>query len=137
MNMRTLVVGVGALLAIGSTQAADTLAKIKAAGAATMGVREASGALSYTLGDGKYAGFHVEICQRVPVSYTHLDVYKRQGVCMGSRSEGAPVRMLARPARLQPQANASACVPSGVDPGGGAQRGAASRYTGRRWKPSG
>ena len=28
MNMRTLVVGVGALLAIGSTQAADTLAKI-------------------------------------------------------------------------------------------------------------
>jgi glutamate/aspartate transport system substrate-binding protein len=27
-----------------------------------MGVRESSGALSYTLGDGKYAGFHVEIC---------------------------------------------------------------------------
>ena len=30
-----------------------------------MGVRESSGALSYTLGDGKYAGFHVEICQRI------------------------------------------------------------------------
>jgi glutamate/aspartate transport system substrate-binding protein len=44
---------------------ADTLAKIKESGAATMGVRESSGALSYTLGDGKYAGFHVEICQRV------------------------------------------------------------------------
>jgi glutamate/aspartate transport system substrate-binding protein len=28
-------------------------------------VRESSGALSYTLGDGKYAGFHVEVCQRV------------------------------------------------------------------------
>ena len=43
----------------------DTLAKIKDNGAATMGVRESSGALSYTLGDGKYAGFHVELCQRV------------------------------------------------------------------------
>ena len=30
-----------------------------------MGVRESSGALSYTLGDGKYAGFHVEICNNV------------------------------------------------------------------------
>ena len=30
-----------------------------------MGVRESSGALSYTLGDGKYVGFHVEVCQRV------------------------------------------------------------------------
>ncbi len=44
---------------------ADTLAKIKDGGAVTMGVRESSGALSYTLGDGKYAGFHVEICQKV------------------------------------------------------------------------
>ncbi len=44
---------------------ADTLAKIKDAGAVTMGVRESSGALSYTLGDGKYAGYHVEICQKV------------------------------------------------------------------------
>ncbi|MDO9073691.1 MAG: amino acid ABC transporter substrate-binding protein [Rubrivivax sp.] len=51
-------------LAAGAAQA-DTLAKIKTSGAATMGVRESSGALSYTLGDGKYAGFHVEICQRV------------------------------------------------------------------------
>jgi glutamate/aspartate transport system substrate-binding protein len=44
---------------------ADTLAKIKESGAVTMGVRESSGALSYTLGDGKYAGFHIELCQRV------------------------------------------------------------------------
>jgi hypothetical protein len=27
----------------------------------SMGVRESSGGLSYTLGDGKYAGFHVEL----------------------------------------------------------------------------
>jgi glutamate/aspartate transport system substrate-binding protein len=46
-------------------QATDTLAKIKASGVITMGVRDSSGALSYTLGDGKYTGFHVEICQRV------------------------------------------------------------------------
>jgi glutamate/aspartate transport system substrate-binding protein len=46
-------------------QPTDTLKKIKDSGAVTMGVRESSGALSYTLGDGKYVGFHVEVCQRV------------------------------------------------------------------------
>jgi glutamate/aspartate transport system substrate-binding protein len=46
-------------------QANDTLAKVKNSGVITMGVRDSSGALSYTLGDGKYAGYHVEICQRV------------------------------------------------------------------------
>ena len=46
-------------------QANDTIAKVKAAGAITMGVRDSSGALSYTLGDGKYVGYHVEICQRI------------------------------------------------------------------------
>ena len=54
-------------LAAGSAfaQANDTLAKVKASGAITMGVRDSSGALSYTLGDGKYVGYHVEICQRI------------------------------------------------------------------------
>jgi glutamate/aspartate transport system substrate-binding protein len=52
------------MLSVGAAQA-DTLAKIKETGAASMGVRESSGALSYTLGDGKFAGFHVELCQRV------------------------------------------------------------------------
>jgi len=46
-------------------QANDTIAKVKAAGSVTMGVRDSSGALSYTLGDGKYVGYHVEICQRI------------------------------------------------------------------------
>jgi len=50
---------------VAQAQAADTLAKVKASGTVTMGVRDSSGALSYTLGDGKYAGFHVEICQRI------------------------------------------------------------------------
>ena len=43
----------------------NTLDKMRSSGAVTMGVRESSGALSYTLGDGKYAGFHVEICNNV------------------------------------------------------------------------
>ena len=46
-------------------QAGDTVAKVKASGEITMGVRDSSGALSYTLGDGKYAGFHYELCQRI------------------------------------------------------------------------
>ena len=46
-------------------QTTDTLKKIKDSGAVTMGVRESSGALSYTLGDGKFAGFHFEVCQKV------------------------------------------------------------------------
>ena len=56
-----------ALLATGvaHAQANDTLKKIKDSGAVTMGVRESSSPLSYTLGDGKFAGYHVEICQRV------------------------------------------------------------------------
>ncbi len=37
-------------------QANDTVAKVKASGSITMGVRDSSGALSYTLGDGKYVG---------------------------------------------------------------------------------
>ncbi|WP_198084822.1 transporter substrate-binding domain-containing protein [Variovorax sp. E3] len=43
----------------------DTLGKIKESGAVTMGVRDASGAMSFTLGPGKYTGFHVEICERI------------------------------------------------------------------------
>jgi glutamate/aspartate transport system substrate-binding protein len=54
-----------ALVAIGAAQAEDTLKKIKDTGSVTMGVRESSGALAYTLGDGKYTGFHYEVCQKV------------------------------------------------------------------------
>ncbi len=47
------------------TAQADTLDKVKASGTVTMGVRDSSGALSFTLGEGKYAGFHVEVCHRI------------------------------------------------------------------------
>src|SRR3954468_11255611 len=61
------MVTAAALLAIGAVhaQANDTLKKIKDSGSATMGVRESSGALAFTLGDGKYTGFHYDVCQHV------------------------------------------------------------------------
>jgi len=64
--MKKSLVAVAALLATGVAlaQANDTLKKIKDSGAVTMGVRESSGALSYTLGDGKYVGFHIDVCQQ-------------------------------------------------------------------------
>ena len=64
-----------ALLATAGAAQADTLKKIKDSGAVTMGVRESSGALSYTLGDGKFAGFHVELCSKVLA-----DVQKQLGL---------------------------------------------------------
>ena len=53
-------------LAAGSAfaQAGDTLAKIKSSGSITLGVRESSG-LSYTLGNGKYVGFHTEMAEHI------------------------------------------------------------------------
>jgi glutamate/aspartate transport system substrate-binding protein len=56
-----------ALAAVGSVhaQANDTLAKIKAAGKVVIGTRDSSAPLAYTTGDGKYTGYHVEICNRI------------------------------------------------------------------------
>lgn len=51
--------------ALATAQSTDTLAKVKASGTIAMGVRESSGGLSYTLGDGKYVGYHIDICQRI------------------------------------------------------------------------
>ncbi len=62
--MKKYIIALSAALTLGTAQA-DTLLKIKGSGAVTMGVRESSGALSYTLGDGKYVGYHVELCERV------------------------------------------------------------------------
>ena len=64
-----LVTFAAAITLVASTftfaQPTDTISKAKSSGAITMGVRDSSGALSYTLGDGKYAGFHVEVCHRI------------------------------------------------------------------------
>jgi glutamate/aspartate transport system substrate-binding protein len=62
--MKKSLLVIATLLALGTAQA-DTLKKIKDSGSITMGVRESSGALSYTLGDGKFVGYHVELCEHV------------------------------------------------------------------------
>ena len=68
MKKVLLTLAVAAACGTAFAQANDTIAKVKSSGAITMGVRDSSGALSYTLGDGKYAGFHYELCQRIIAS---------------------------------------------------------------------
>ena len=65
MKKQLLSLACVAALAAPVVASANTLDKVKASGVITMGVRDSSGALSYTLGDGKYVGYHVEICQRI------------------------------------------------------------------------
>ena len=76
MKKHLLAVAVAALAA-GSAmaQANDTLAKVKSSGSITLGVRESSGALAYTLGDGKYVGFHTEMAENIV-----KDIQKQLGV---------------------------------------------------------
>ena len=65
MKKHLLTLAIAALAAAGAcAQSADTLAKIKSQGFITEGVRESSG-LSYTLGDGKYTGFHYDVCANI------------------------------------------------------------------------
>ena len=66
MKKNLLAVAAVALLSAGSAmaQGVDTLAKIKSAGVINFGVRESSG-LGYTLGGGKFVGFHTEMGERI------------------------------------------------------------------------
>ena len=62
MNKHLLAWAVTALAASSAlAQTGDTLAKIKASGSVALGVRESSGGLGFTLGGGKYVGFHTEM----------------------------------------------------------------------------
>ena len=45
-------------------QAPDTLARIKSSGTVNLGVRDSSG-LAFTIGGGKYVGFHTEMAERI------------------------------------------------------------------------
>lgn len=49
----------------GFAQMTDTLAKARASNTISMGVRESSAPLSYLLGNSKYVGYHVELCERI------------------------------------------------------------------------
>jgi len=65
MKKQAMALAIAALATSGVfAQANDTLAKIKASGTITEGVRESSG-LSYTLGNGQYTGFHYDICANI------------------------------------------------------------------------
>jgi len=72
--MKRFLSFVAAVMALGAAHA-DTLKKIKDSGSVTVGTRESSGALAYTLGDGKYAGFHYDVCANVLA-----DIQKQLGV---------------------------------------------------------
>lgn len=63
--MKKQILTAAALACFALVSHADTMDKIKASGVVTMGVRESSGSLSYTLGDGKFVGYHVEVCQKI------------------------------------------------------------------------
>jgi glutamate/aspartate transport system substrate-binding protein len=65
--MKNLLLALAALIAAGAAnaQANDTLAKVKAGGKIVIGTRDSSAPLAYTTGEGKYTGYHVEICNRI------------------------------------------------------------------------
>jgi glutamate/aspartate transport system substrate-binding protein len=73
--MKKLMLVLAAALTVGAAHAEDTLKKIKDSGTVTEGVRESSGALAFTLGDGKYTGFHYDVCAHVLA-----DVQKQLGL---------------------------------------------------------
>jgi glutamate/aspartate transport system substrate-binding protein len=53
------------LFLFSNAYAESALKKMKDTSSINVGVRESSGALSYTLGNDKYVGYHVELCQKV------------------------------------------------------------------------
>ena len=59
-----LALSVMALVAGGAVAQTDTLAKIKSSGTVNLGVRDSSG-LAFTIGGGKYVGFHTEMAERI------------------------------------------------------------------------
>ena len=65
--MKKHVLALAVVIAAGGAwaQTADTLAKVKASGKIVMGVRESSAPLSYTVGGGRYLGYHVELCEQL------------------------------------------------------------------------
>jgi glutamate/aspartate transport system substrate-binding protein len=68
MYSKICVLVASTLSVMAFAQPTSSLEKIKASGEIAIGVRESSGALSYSLGDGKYAGMHVDLCQQIVVA---------------------------------------------------------------------
>ena len=76
MNKHVIALALTALACGGTfAQANDTLAKIKSKGEITLGTRDSSGALAFTIGDGKYVGFHTEMSENIAA-----DIQKQLGL---------------------------------------------------------
>jgi len=66
LHSKTTLALVASVFAITAyAQDSGTLKKIKDSGTIVLGTRESSGALAYTLGDGKYVGFHTEMAEKI------------------------------------------------------------------------
>jgi glutamate/aspartate transport system substrate-binding protein len=76
LQSKTTLALVASVFAITAyAQDSGTLKKIKDSGTITLGTRESSGALAYTLGDGKYVGFHTEMAEKIA-----SDIQKQLGM---------------------------------------------------------
>jgi glutamate/aspartate transport system substrate-binding protein len=76
LHSKTTLALVASVFAITAyAQDSGTLKKIKDTGTITLGTRESSGALAYTLGDGKYVGFHTEMGEKIA-----SDIQKQLGM---------------------------------------------------------
>ncbi|HEX3139804.1 MAG TPA: amino acid ABC transporter substrate-binding protein [Rhizobacter sp.] len=73
--MKKTLLALAAVMALSAAHAEDTLKKIKDSASITLGARESSGALAYTLGDGKYVGFHTEMAEHIA-----MDLRKQLGL---------------------------------------------------------
>jgi glutamate/aspartate transport system substrate-binding protein len=67
MKQISQILAVTALLASSGVAiaASATMDKIKSSGTVTMGVRESSIPMSYTTGDSRFDGYHVEVCRMI------------------------------------------------------------------------
>jgi glutamate/aspartate transport system substrate-binding protein len=65
LSTHCLIAATFLLGAVNAYAASQTLDKIKSTGAVTMGVRESSIPMSYTTGDSRFDGYHVEICRMI------------------------------------------------------------------------
>jgi glutamate/aspartate transport system substrate-binding protein len=76
LHSKTTLALVASVFAITAyAQDSGTLKKIKDSGTIVLGTRESSGALAYTLGDGKYVGFHTEMGEQIA-----RDIQKQLGM---------------------------------------------------------
>jgi glutamate/aspartate transport system substrate-binding protein len=65
LKSMTYVASILCAISVNVIAASPTLDKIKSSGAITMGVRESSIPMSYTTGDSRFDGYHVEICRMI------------------------------------------------------------------------